>query len=84
MSFIDQTAKIFGNLPEFKFQAMLFGRDALYLEGVRPIKLESEEMVFKVNGALLTVVGRFLTIKELSGDCAAIVGDIKSVSVGEL
>ena len=84
MSFIDQTAKIFGNLPEFKFQVMMFGRDALYVEGAKPIKLESDAIVLKVNGALLSVTGESMTVKELTGDCIAIVGSIKSVTVGEL
>lgn len=84
MSFIDQATKIFGKTPEFKFQAMLFGRDAVYLEGAKPVKLECDEMVFKVNGALLTVSGESMTVKELTGDCVSIVGIIRSVAVGEL
>ncbi len=84
MSFIDQATKIFGKTPEFKFQATLFGRDAIYVEGAKPVKLVPDEMVFKVNGALLTVKGENLTVKELTGDCAAITGVVGSVTVGEL
>ncbi|MCH5158837.1 MAG: hypothetical protein J1F33_06545 [Clostridiales bacterium] len=84
MSFVDQISKMFGTLPEFKFQATLFGKDALYIEGGKPIKLDPDEMVFKVNGGVLTALGAEMSVKELSGDCVAILGEIKSVAVDRL
>ncbi|MCH5351577.1 MAG: YabP/YqfC family sporulation protein [Clostridiales bacterium] len=84
MSFVDQISKMFGALPEFKFQATLFGGNAIYVEGGKPIKLDDDEMVFKVNGGMLTVVGESMSVKELTGDCVAIVGEIKSVAVEKL
>ncbi len=85
MSFIVQSAKILGkNLAELKFQAVLFGRDALYLEGAAPVKIDENEMIFKVYGSVVTVTGEKLAIKDLAGDCAAIVGAINGFSVKDL
>lgn len=84
MSFIEQTAKLFSNIAEIKFQAVLFGRDALYIEGARPIKIDSDEMLFRVVGAVISVVGSGMSVKEMDGDCTAVVGKISSFSVRDL
>ncbi|MCH5165700.1 MAG: YabP/YqfC family sporulation protein [Clostridiales bacterium] len=84
MSFIEQTAKIFGNSAEFKFQAVLFGRDAFYIESARAIKIDETEMIFKAPRALIYVCGENLTVKELTDDYAAITGRIKSFTVDDL
>lgn len=84
MSFIDQAAKLFSNIPEYKFQAVMFGRDAFYIEGARPIKIDENEMIFKIPSGLITMVGEKLTVKELADDCAAIVGKISSYTVTDL
>lgn len=84
MSFNDQTAKLFGNTAEYKFQLVLFGRDALYIEGAKPIKLGQDEMIFKTNATLLTVSGCDLVIKDLAESCAAIVGKVTDVKVSDL
>ena len=81
MSFIEQTAKIFESTAEFKFQAVLFGRDAFYVEGARPIRISDDEMIFRVGGSLITVSGEALAVKELDADCAAIVGRISGFTV---
>lgn len=84
MSFIEQTAKIFSDTAEFKFQAVIFGRDAFYIEGARPIKIDESEMIFKAPRAVITVAGERMAVKELTDDCAAIVGKIISYSVSDL
>lgn len=84
MSFIEQAAKIFSQIPEFKFQAVIFGRDAFYIEGARPIKIDASEMIFKIPSGLITLSGENLTVKELSGDCAAVVGKVCSYAVTDL
>ncbi len=84
MSFIEQTAKIFSGLAEIKFQAALFGRDAFYIEGARPIRIDTEEMIFKAPGAVITVTGADLTVKELDDDCIAVVGRLKGFTVNDL
>lgn len=84
MSFIEQAAKIFSNTPEFKFQAVIFGRDAFYIEGARPIKIDQNEMIFKIPSGLITIVGEKLSVKELSDDCAAVVGRVNSYTVTDL
>ncbi|MDE5593316.1 MAG: hypothetical protein K2I75_05220 [Clostridiales bacterium] len=84
MSFIEQAAKIFSNVPEYKFQAVIFGRDAFYIEGARPIKIDEKEMIFKIPSGLITVSGERLTVKELSDDCVAIVGRVCSYTVTDL
>lgn len=84
MSFIEQTAKVFGNIAEFKFQAIMFGRDALYLEGAKPVKLDNVEMIFKTSGGLITVSGERLTVKDIIGDCVAVVGKINGFTVNDL
>lgn len=84
MSFIEQAAKIFSDIPEFKFQAVIFGRDAFYIEGARPIKIDENEMIFKIPTGLITLVGEKLTVKELSGDSVAIVGRVNSYAVTDL
>lgn len=84
MSFIEQAAKIFGNTAEFKFQAVLFGRDAFYIESARPIKIDDTEMIFKAPNALICVCGEGLAVKELSGDCASVTGKILSFTVNDL
>lgn len=84
MSFIDQVAKSFGDMPEMKFQAVLFGRDAFYIEGARPIKISAEEMMFKAPNALICVCGSDMTVKELSGDCMSVVGKISGFEVKDV
>ena len=84
MSFIDQAARLFDNLAEIKFQAVAFGRNAVYLEGVKPIKLDGEEMIFCTRDSSIKIVGNKLTVKEMTGDCVSVVGAIKSFTVSEL
>ena len=84
MSFIEQAAKIFSHTPEYKFQVVLFGRDAFYIEGARPIKIDEKEMIFKIPKGLISLVGEGMTVKELSDDTAAIVGRIDSYTVTDL
>lgn len=84
MSFISQAAKIFGNTAEFKFQAVLFGRNAFYIEGAKPIKLEGDEMIFRTDKALVTLSGANLSVKDMTDDCISIVGTINSFTVTDL
>lgn len=84
MSFIEQAAKIFSDTPEYKFQAVIFGRDAFYIEGARPIKIDPDEIIFKAPSVVITVTGEALAVKELTDDCAAIVGKINSYVVTDL
>lgn len=84
MSFVEQAAKIFGEISEFKFHVCLFGRDAFYIEGARPIKIDGDEMIFKAANALITLCGQNLGVKELSCDSAAVIGRVTSFSVREL
>ncbi len=84
MSFIDQAEKIFGNATEFRFQVVMFGREGIYIEGARPVKIDACEMMFKIRDALLYVGGKDLTVKEITGDCISVVGQIDGVWVREL
>lgn len=84
MSFIDQAARSFGNITELKFQAVLFGRGALYLEGAKPLKIDDAEMIFRARGCVITVNGKDLSIKDLADDCASVVGVIDGISVKDL
>ena len=84
MSFLSQVEKSLGNVPEFKFQAVLFGRDAFYIEGARPIKIADTEMIFSVPAAVIRVNGVGMTVKELSGDCTSVVGKITGFEVQDL
>lgn len=84
MSFIEQTSKLFSGTAECKFQVMLFGRDALYLEGTKPVKIDKTEMIFKVKGSLITVSGEELAVKDIVEDCIAIVGRISGIAVVDL
>ena len=84
MSFIEQAAKIFSETAEFKFHAVMFGRDAFYIEGARPIKIDSSEMIFRVPKAVITVVGKDMTVKELSDECTSVIGAINSFTVTDL
>ncbi len=84
MSFIGQAAKVFEGTAEFKFQVVLFGCDAIYVEGAKPIKVDGDEMVFRSYGTVLTVTGSGLTVKELSDDCVSVVGKISGFSVKDL
>lgn len=84
MSFIDQTAKIFANAAELKFRTVMFGRDGIYIEGAKPLRLDSSEMIFRTPRCILTVKGDGMTVRELVGDCTAIVGRIDGVSVSDL
>ncbi len=84
MSFIDQTAKIFANAQEIKFRAVMFGRDGIYVEGAKPVRLDPSEMIFRTPRFCLTVTGENLTVKELTGDCTAIVGKLSGFSVSDL
>lgn len=84
MSFIDAAAKTFGKLAEFKFQAVLFGRDALYIEGGKPIKIDGAEMIFKACGSVITVSGEGLEIVDMADDCVSLVGKVNGFSVSDL
>lgn len=84
MSFIEQAAKVFSKTAEFKFQAVLFGRDAFYIESARPVKIDDTEMIFKAPNALISVCGEHLAVKELSSDCAAVTGKITGFTVNDL
>lgn len=84
MSFLNQVAKSFGNIPEFKFQAVMFGRDAFYIEGARPIKISDDEMIFKARGAVIYVRGARLSIREMTADCVSVVGAISSFEVKDV
>ncbi len=84
MSFIDQAAGLFANLAEIKFQAVMFGRNAVYLEGAKPVKLDGDEMIFGARDSVITIVGSKLTVKEMTGDCVSVVGEIKGFTVTEL
>lgn len=84
MSFIEQAAKIFSGTAEFKFHAVMFGRDAFYIEGARPIKIDENEMIFRAAGELITLTGDGMKIKDLSSDCASITGRIDGFSVKSL
>lgn len=84
MSFIEQAAKIFSGIPEYKFHVVIFGRDAFYIEGARPIKIDEKEMIFKIPTGIISLVGEHMTVKELSDAAAAIVGRIDSYTVTDL
>lgn len=84
MSFIRQVAKSFGGVAEFKFQAVMFGRDAFYIEGARPLKIGEEEMLFRAGGAVVRLCGSGLTVKEISGDCVSIIGTVTAFEVRDL
>lgn len=84
MSFIGQAASVFGNFAEFKFQIVMFGRDGIYLEGVRPLKLDTDEMIFKARDCIVTIGGESLDVKDLAEDCISVVGKVNGVTVSEL
>ena len=84
MSFTERADKIFGGLAELKFQVVFFGKDAAYLECVKPVKLDGDEMVFRAGGNVLTISGENLAVKELSDRCIAIVGKITKYTAEEL
>lgn len=84
MSFLEQTAKIFGNAAEFKFQVVLFGRDAVYIEGAKPVKIGDDEMIFRIPQGLISLVGEQLKVKELTEDCVSITGRITDLAVKDL
>ena len=84
MSFLGQAAKIFGNTAEFNFQVVLFGRDAVYLEGAKPVKIDESEMIFRIPQGLLSLVGDGLKIKELTDDCVSVTGRISDLAVKDL
>lgn len=84
MSFISQAAKIFGNTAEFKFQAVMFGRNAFYIEGAKPIKLDGDEMIFRTDKAIVTLTGKDMSVKDMADDCTSVVGIINSFAVTDL
>lgn len=84
MSFIGQTSKFLGNTAELKFQAVLFGRDAFYIEGVRILKIDGSELIFRAARSIITVSGDGLEVKELSGDSVSVLGKINGFSVSDL
>lgn len=84
MSFIDQTAKIFADSAELKFRAVMFGRDAFYIEGARPIRIDGGEMVFRAPRALITLTGEGMTVRETCDDSTAVVGRLKGFSVEDI
>lgn len=84
MSFIEQTSKLFANAAEIKFRAIMFGRDGLYIEGAKPLRIDTSEMIFRTPRCILTVKGENMTVKDLVGDCTAIVGKIDGISVSDL
>ncbi len=84
MSFIEQAAKIFSGTAEFKFQAVMFGRDAFYIEGARPVKIDVGEMIFKTSRELISLTGENLHVCELETDCVSVVGRIDGFTVKSL
>ncbi len=85
MSFIGQTADhILGKTAELKFQIVMFGRDALYLEGVKPLKLDGDEMIFRARACMITLSGESMTVKELADDCVSVLGKINGIAVKDL
>lgn len=84
MSFIEQTAKLFANAAELKFRVVMFGQDGIYVEGAKPLRLDGSEMIFRTPRCILTVKGDGMVVKELVGDCTAIVGKIDGISVSDL
>ncbi len=84
MSFIRQVAKSIGNAAEFKFQAVMFGRDAFYIEGARPLKIGEEEMIFRAGGSIVRLCGSGMTVKEIAGDCVSVVGTVTAFEVRDL
>ncbi len=84
MSFIDQTAKLFANADEIKFRAVMFGRDGIYIEGAKPVRLDPCEMIFRTPRCVLTVSGEGMSVKDLTGDCTAVVGKINGFLVSDL
>mgnify|MGYP002518569643 FL=1 len=69
-----------GLTAEPLFRAVLFGDDALYLEGVRSIKSYSESKVeLRIKKGGLTVLGEGLFIKKYCAGDLAICGKILSV-----
>ncbi|MDE7463454.1 MAG: hypothetical protein K2M48_00350 [Clostridiales bacterium] len=62
----------------------MFGRDGIYVEGAKPIRLDPCEMIFRTPRCILTVTGADMTVKDLTGDCTAIVGKIDGFSVKDL
>ncbi len=84
MSFISQTARIFDNTAEFKFQAVVFGRNALYLEGAKPVKIDGGEMIFRTRNTLITVTGEGLAVKDIADDCVCLTGKIDGFIFGDL
>lgn len=85
MSFIGQTAdSILGRAAELKFQVVVFGRDAVYFEGVKPLKLDGDEMIFRARSCVITLVGEGLTVKELADDCVSVLGKINGFTVNDL
>lgn len=84
MSFIEQAAKIFSGTAEFKFQAVMFGRDAFYIEGARPVKIDETEMLFRTPKELITLIGENMHVKELAVDCVSVTGRIDGFAVKSL
>lgn len=84
MSFIGQTSKFLGNTAELKFQAVLFGRDGFYIEGVRILKIDGSELIFRAARSIITVTGDSLKVKELSGDSVSVLGKINGFSVSDI
>ena len=84
MSFVNKCSKALGGLHELKFQAVLFGRDAVYLECVKPQKLDADEMIFRASGCLITLSGSGLCVIDMSDKCVGISGKVNNISVSDL
>lgn len=70
-----------GIIAEPLFRAVLFGEDALYLEGVRSIKSYSENKVeLRLGKGGLTVLGEGLFIKKYCAGDLAVCGKVRSVT----
>lgn len=82
MSLIGQaTKKILDCVSELRFQVVMFGDSAIYLEGVRPLVIGDERITFRTRSQLLTVNGESLSICEYFDESVSVVGKIKSVEV---
>lgn len=84
MSFIDRSSKVFGGLAELKFQAVIFGRDAVYLECVKPMRLDAAEMIFRAQNCVITLTGANLVVKDMSDKCVCITGRVDNLAVTDL
>ena len=84
MSFVNKCSKTLDGLHELKFQVVLFGRDAVYLECVKPLKLDADEMIFRASGGMITLTGSGLSVMDMSDKCVSISGRVDNIAVSDL